>query len=61
MKLIHSNDFDNSTISCRIPKMLKNKVELFGTVNDLSMSQIIRKGLILVLNEQGNRPSQWQI
>lgn len=41
--------------------MLKNKVELFGTVNDLSMSQIIRKGLILVLNEQGNRPSQWQI
>lgn len=61
MKLNQSNDFDNSTISCRIPKMLKNKVELFGSVNDISMSQIIRKGLILVLNEQVTKPSQWHV
>ncbi len=58
-----SNLINNKLVACRLPTNLKERAEAYGRDQDLNLSQIIRRGILLVLkqDDSSNRPSQWQI
>lgn len=43
---------ENTFISCRLPVDFKEQVESYGRLNDLTISQILRRGLILVMEKE---------
>ena len=56
------NRFDNTLIACRVPLMLKEKIEEFSQERDVSVSQVIRLGIKMALDlENIDKPSQWMI
>lgn len=57
-----SNGFDNTFIACRVPLMLKEKIEEFSQERDVTVSQVIRLGIRLALGlEKTEKPAQWMI
>lgn len=57
-----SNGFDNTFIACRVPLMLKEKIEKFSQERDVTVSQVIRLGIRLALGlEKTEKPAQWMI
>jgi hypothetical protein len=56
------NRFHNTLIACRVPLMLKEKIEEFSQERDVSVSQVIRLGIKMALElENTDKPSQWMI
>ena len=56
------NRFHNTLIACRVPLMLKEKIEEFSQERDVSVSQVIRLGIKMVLDlENTDKPSKWMI
>ena len=56
------NRFHNTLIACRVPLMLKEKIEEFSQERDVSVSQVIRLGIKMALDlENTDKPSQWMI
>ena len=56
------NRFDNTLIACRVPLMLKEKIEEFSQERDVSVSQVIRLGIKMALElENTEKPSKWMI
>jgi hypothetical protein len=47
------NPVDQTFIAARVPTAFKERIEQFSTMNDISVSQIIRKGIKKVLEESG--------
>ena len=43
------NRFHNTLIACRVPLMLKEKIEEFSQERDVSVSQVIRLGIKMAL------------
>lgn len=57
-----SNRFHNTLIACRVPMMLKERIEEFSQERDVSVSQVIRLGIRLALGlEKTDKPAQWMI
>lgn len=56
-----SDRITNTLVACRLPLPLKERAELFGQQQDLTLSQIIRRGILLVLDQEHprDRPSKW--
>ena len=56
-----SNPIENTLVACRLPIPLKERAESYGQRQDLSLSQIIRRGIKLVLDQDQSqdRPSKW--
>ena len=44
------NRFHNTLIACRVPLMLKEKIEEFSQERDVSVSQVIRLGIKMALD-----------
>jgi len=56
------NRFHNTLIACRVPLMLKEKIEEFSRERDVSVSQVIRLGIKMALDlENTDKPSHWMI
>ena len=53
----------NTLVACRLPINLKERAEAYGRDQDLNLSQIIRRGILLVLkqDETSTRPTQWLV
>ena len=47
------NPVDQTFIAARVPTDLKERIKQFSTMNDISVSQIIRKGIKKILEESG--------
>lgn len=60
---MQNNRIENTLIACRIPSTLKERAENYGREQDLNLSQIIRKGILLVLRQgdTDERPSRWLV
>lgn len=58
-----SNRIENTLVACRLPLPLKERAESFGQRQDLNLSQIIRRGIKLVLDQEQtqDRPSKWLV
>jgi len=57
-----SNRFENTLIACRVPLMLKEKIEEFSQARDVSVSQVMRLGIKIALGlEKTEKPVQWMI
>lgn len=57
-----SNKFDNTLIACRVPLMLKEKIDEFSQERDVSVSQVIRLGIKMALGlEKTEKSVQWMI
>jgi hypothetical protein len=58
-----SNVIHNTLVACRLPINLKERAEAYGRDQDLNLSQIIRRGILLVLKQDDSsaRPTQWQV
>ncbi len=57
-----SNRFDNTLIACRVPLMLKEKIDEFSQERDVSVSQVIRLGIKMALGlEKTEKPVQWML
>ena len=56
-----SNRIQNTLVACRLPLPLKERAESYGQRQDLNLSQIIRRGILLVLDQDQTqeRPSKW--
>lgn len=49
------NKIENVLVACRLPVMLKEKAADYGRQVDLNLSQVIRRGILMVVN-QGPKP-----
>lgn len=58
-----SNRIENTLVACRLPLPLKERAESYGQRQDLTLSQIIRRGILLILDQDQTqeRPSKWLI
>ena len=57
-----SNGFDNTLIACRVPLMLKEKIDEFSQERDVTVSQVIRLGIKMALGlEKTEKPVEWMI
>ena len=57
-----SNGFENTLIACRVPLMLKEKIEAFSQERDVTVSQVIRLGIKMALElEDAGKPAQWMV
>lgn len=45
----------NAFVACRVPEPFRARVQAYAEAEDLSISQVIRKGLKLVLDNQPKR------
>ena len=56
------NRYHKTLLACRVPLMLKEKIEEFSQERDVSVSQVIRLGIKMALDlENTDKPSQWMI
>lgn len=57
------NTIHNTLVACRLPISLKERAEAYARDQDLNLSQIIRRGILLVLRQEetSTRPTQWQV
>lgn len=42
---------ENILVACRMPVMLKEKAIRYGKQADLNLSQVIRRGILMVVNQ----------
>lgn len=57
-----SKRFHNTLIACRVPMMLKEKIEEFSQERDVTVSQVMRLGIKMALGlEKTEKPAQWMI
>jgi hypothetical protein len=62
MEKYQCNRIENTLIACRVPKMLRERIEAYSQEKDLSVSQIIRLGIRMVMDlEKAEKPSQWLV
>lgn len=45
------NKIENVLVACRLPVMLKEKAADYGRQVDLNLSQVIRRGIMMIVNQ----------
>ena len=59
----NQNAIENTFIACRTTTDFKDRLESYGQHNDLTISQIVRRGVKLLLENEKNAPasSAWRL